>query len=267
MATVTVKPILKEARLGLEKRNLTRYPGTKYYVEAMWDDQYNKRRIAIPEQEQAELEKTLNVSLDSRSDFWESYRVALEDKINTFDTSNPKHALAIHVMRSSPYVANSEDEMSGGKWPEAIYVMNSPEEEISAKLDKTERKLEAFRRLNDLTPTKRKWVATSIFYKSFENMSNENTPKVLLSDYIEKGKKEVENFLDVTASKDEVLEADYLLTVFTIHNVLRKSGDRFMRGDTEYASSKQAAIDKLVSPTKQEERMQMELELKAKTNK
>lgn len=266
MAEIIVKPIDKKSgRLGLEKYKLNRFPGTKFMIEALVNERTGLRDTGLSKEDEVRLGNELGEDLSPKSEFWDTQagKVALEDKEHKFSTENPKDQLFISLLKANKYVANSEQEFREGKYPDAKYIIYNQESEAKAKLGRIETKRRAYAKLDKMKPELKKWLATVIVNKSFENL-NQDTIDVTLGEYIESGDKYVNSFLDIAAIPVERIESLYLIKLGVMKNVLRKSGTLFMRGDKEIGFNEESAIDWMCSPVNQDQKLQIEKEIQSK---
>lgn len=265
MAYVQVRPIIKEgSNTGLEKYGLSRSPGSAFFIEALVDPRTGGRKTGLTEEEVKDLSKKLNEDLSPFSPYWDSYRIEMKDKILTLDTESPIDYVKLSVLKSSKYVAPSRTAYSTGQAPEALFIIYDSHEEVRTEKTGLERMLKANSELAKMLPTKRKWIATSIFNKSYENM-DVDSPLVDLGRFIQdKPTKSIPEFLKWIDKSEVRLEGEYLIKLGVIYHALRKSGDRYMRGDVEIGRDIESAIDYITSPSRQDNRMQIENEIAAK---
>lgn len=268
MSYIQVKAIdRKEPKLGLEKYGLTRSPGSGFYIEALADPRTGARATGLTTEEATTLGRQINEDLSPFSPFWDSFRVKLEDKTLVLDLDAPVDYIKYSVLKQSKYVAPTLSGWRAGQFPEALFIIHDQKEEIKVEKTILEKSMKAAADISLMLPTKRKWLATSMFKKSYENMGSAefDGPFVDLSRYVKESNTNVNTFLDRWMVKsDERLEAEYLVNLGIIYNALRKSGDIIKRGDNELGHNMEAAIDYLTSPMKQETRMQIENEIASK---
>lgn len=261
---VQVRPIDKgDVKLGLEKYNLTRSPGSGFYIEALVNPRTSLRDTGLTAEDATRLGKAIGEDLTPTSPYWDSFRIKIEDKTLVLDLDSAVDQVRYAVLRANKYVANSETEWRNGLWPDATVIIINPDEEVKVKGAVYERKKQAISRLDAMLPSKQKWFATAMFRKTYENMLAPAASNDIMA-FIETSGKNVDTWLEWMKKSDERIEAEYLLNLGVIYNVLRLSSQRYMRGDTEIGFNLQNAIDYILSPSRQDVRLQIENEIASK---
>jgi hypothetical protein len=138
-STVYVKPIIKEKWHDLKSLGRAKFQGTHDTLVALYDPTLGKLATGLDHEDEERLGKSLGVNLTSVSsnEFWQDFKIKLEDKTMMFNPNKPNDELQIHLLKASSIVANSQKEYVAGKWPGAKYVIYDEQDEVELKLEKS----------------------------------------------------------------------------------------------------------------------------------
>ena len=123
---VYVKPIIKERWHGLHKQGRAKFQGTSDVIQPVYDSSIGRLATGLTTEDAERLGKTLGADLtpNSGNEFWQTFKVKLEDKTTIYDLSIPLQEIQVAVLKASKYIANSQKEHENGKWPNAKYVIH-----------------------------------------------------------------------------------------------------------------------------------------------
>lgn len=159
------------------------------------------------------------------SEFWENYKIALEDRINFFDIDNAWKELDVFVLKNLSEVATSPNEMH--KKPNARYVIYEASQEVEKNAKIAEVKTEAVILLASLTPEYKKDLCR-VFDKQIANFTDGAINSVLF-DFINNAPKGAERFLEVTKAPKERVKVESLIKEALNVDALRNAGGSIVR--------------------------------------
>lgn len=114
----------------------------------------NGFNTGLSKTQQAELEKELGYEegqLAPHSPFWKEYGVTITDKPLYLNLDNPQDQLDYSIIKASPRVSNSANEMS--KWPKAEYVIHNKEEDAQLENETIDVEARAIHDFMELSPS------------------------------------------------------------------------------------------------------------------
>ena len=114
-------------------------------------------QTGLSAEEARELEKKLGFeegTLAPHSIYWKEYSVALTDRPLHMNLENPQDQLDYALLKASPRVANSLNELS--KWPKAEYVIYDKEEDAKRENEFIDGEARAMHQFVELTPNEQR---------------------------------------------------------------------------------------------------------------
>jgi hypothetical protein len=197
---------------------------------------------------------------------------ALNDGATMLDLGKMDDLLGYYVALDSNYVANSESEWRGNKWPKATHYIALENESEMIKYQRTNFKSNAFAKLHDkaLTPTYQRKIAVILnLINAVHKPTNEHLHNLyynLIDLATERTRKDVQRFIELVdniATKDGriKLEALYLLQcgLDTRTIVNRKGTYTWIRpeGSIDIGYRLEDALDYLLDPKKDKELIEL----------
>ena len=203
---------------------------------------------------QIELEKDLGYDkgeLSSHSEFWKKYAITMTERPLTLDLENPQDQLDYELIKQSPRVANSINELAN--WPKAEYVVFNQEEEAlneNKTIDAEARAIHKFMELD--ANEKRSYL--KLLGKAASNMSDPVVRNVLFKI----AKNEPTAFNKISDMEDY---ASRLLVYDLISNkIIQVKGGHYTYNDLSLGHGEEKAARFLEDPHNQE----LKIALKAK---
>lgn len=244
--TITVKP--RELgpgvlRMGLAKFHKTRADGTKDniripgdrqngfklplndFIPNPWFAEGGKEPEKITNKEYYEKRLGTGVDLSINSEFWESFKISLEDHVNFFDMDNARKELEVFVLRHSSLVANSPNELH--LKPNARYVIYEESQEVEKKAKVAEIQMEAIGILSGLTPDYKRDLCR-VLGKDITNFTD-GTVNSVLFEFITTAPKGPTRFIEVVGKPKERVKVESLIKEALKVDALRNVGGAIRR--------------------------------------
>lgn len=201
---VTVKKLTKENWHGKTGKEDFSRPRT---ITALVDGSTGKYKTGLTDEEAIEYGKLLGVSLSNifninkPHEFFDSPagKVRLESATTTLNLNNPRDYVKYCILKESPLVANSQEELDSGFFPEALYIMFNEEGEEKIKLSRIEKRRLATKELFSLDSATKRQIVRILSEKSTRGKS-EKFVEIEIDSIIEN---KTEEFLALISSKDK----------------------------------------------------------------
>ena len=258
---VYVKPIIKERWHGLHKQGRAKFQGTSDVIQPVYDSSIGRLATGLTTEDAERLGKTLGADLtpNSGNEFWQTFKVKLEDKTTIYDLSIPLQEIQVAVLKASKYIANSQKEHENGKWPNAKYVIHDEKQEIQKKARGAEVKAKAVTMFSKLTHAKRVDLL-KIFGKAASNVS-EDFSYSQLYEIVEDDPK---RFMEVAGAKPEMIKIKSLIFDLEGKGILRTKGTAYLYNDQQVGFDYEDTVSYLMSPKNQELLVKLTDDLKAR---
>lgn len=246
---VYVKPIIKERWHGLHKLGRAKFQGTADVIQAVYDKTIGTLATGLDQEQRDRLSKAMGIDLNplSTNEYWQEFKVKLEDKTMIFDTKIPFQELQISVLRASNLVANSQKEHDAGRWPDAKYVIYDEQQEVEKEAKTAEVKAQAVGVFSKLSPSKRLDIL-KIFGKATNNTSEDFT-YARLYEILEEDPK---RFTEVASAKPEEIKVKALVFDLETKGILRTKGAAYLYNDQQIGFDYDDTVTYLMNPKNQE---------------
>lgn len=201
---VTIKKIDSKKWHGKKGKEDFSRPKT---ITALVDGSTGRYRTGLNNEETKKYGEALGINLsdffniNKPHEFWDSPagKVRLENGTTTLNLDNPRDYVKYCILKESALVANSEEELEAGLYPNAVYVMFNEEGEEKIKLSKIERKREAMKELFSLDLGTKKQIVRILSEKSTRGKSD-NFVDIEIDAIIEN---KPDEFLDLVRNTDK----------------------------------------------------------------
>jgi len=258
---VYVKPIIKERWHGLHKQGRAKFQGTADVIQPIYDTTIGTLATGLAEKDQERLGKTLGIDLSpvSTNEYWNNFKIKLEDKTQIYDSRVPLQELQISVLKASKFIANSQKELDAGKWPSAKYVIYDEASEIEKEAVAAEVKAKASKLFSDLSPAKRLSLL-KIFGKASDNVTDDFSYAKLYEIVEEEPKR----FIEVASMKAEEIKIKALIFDLETKGILRTKGTSYLYNDQQVGFDYDNTVEYLLNPKNQELLVKLTDDLKAR---
>lgn len=225
---VEIKPIDdKSGWLDMQKDQSFKRPVT---IEALVDNEKGIYVTGLDETDQKKYSKMIGIDLSNKLQyengniaehaFYHSKigRIKLENNTMIFNTENPIDYVKYALMKASPFVANSINEID--HFPEATHYISSEEEEVELKANKLAIRNTCILEAAKLTPAEKASVVSILSTKTIKNRSD-NFIDVEINNIIDE---KPEEFLKtIKLDKQELSVRSNILDALR-RNILTKEG-------------------------------------------
>lgn len=196
---------------------------------------------------QAQFEKDLRLSDDAlnpvvTNEYWGNFNIKLEDGPNIFHRTSPLDMLKVLVLKNHPAVAESESEIT----PDSQFYILDEALESSKKASKTDLKVKAYLRLNDMSPSEQRQ-----FLKLFGKGGIDMSDKDVYSELGELIEKNTESFLIKSDFSKEKVNITAFIFDLVQYGVLRLRGSHYFDVDTNVGNL-ETLRNTLLAPEKQD---------------
>jgi hypothetical protein len=258
---VYVKPIIKERWHGLHKQGRAKFQGTADVIQPVYDTNTGTLATGLSIKDQERLTKQLGVDLSpvSSNEYWNNFKIKLEDKTQIYDERIPLQELQISVLKASKFVANSQKELDEGHWPSAKYVIYDEKGEIQKEAVEAEVKAKANKLFSDLSPAKRLSLL-KIFGKASDNVSDDFS-YARLYEIVENDPK---RFIEVASMKPAEINTKALIFDLENKGILRTKGTAYLYNDQQVGFDYDNTVEYLLNPKNQELLVKLTDDLKAR---
>ncbi len=259
---VYVKPIIKEKWHGLDKLGRAKFQGTYDTIMALYDPNLGRLATGLEPEDEKRLGQSLGTDLTSSSqnEYWEDFKIKLEDKTMIFDTVKPIDELQVKMMKASNMVANSQKEYSEGKWPTAKYVIYDEKDEVEAEAKEIEKEAQAMQIFTKLTHQKR-CDLLKVFGKAAigitEDFSYTNLYKVMNDNPTK--------FIKVASEKPENIKVKALVFDLEHKGIFRRKGTAYLYNDQQVGFDFEDTVLNLLNPKQQEMLVKLKGDLEARS--
>lgn len=146
---IEVRPIKRQKWHNLSEKDDFARPFT---IEALIDPSTHRYATGLNEADRIRLEGITGYDLSDKFDpqtphpFWSSAaaRVRLENGANLFDISIPINEIKYCLMKASKFIANSQEELEKGEFPDAKFILFDEKREVEAKAKQLEIKKQVY---------------------------------------------------------------------------------------------------------------------------
>lgn len=181
---------------------------------------------------------------------WDSpqMKISLHNKTMFFNKNKVEDYIKICIMRSSKFVANSQEEYDKGYFPEATHVIHDEAVNVEEKASKIEIRNKALLSASKLSNDKKINVILALGGKNLKNQSS----NMIITELDNLVMKDPEAFLRVEKRKPEELSALGLVYNCLDKNILRKEGPKILYMDDLVGYTIEEAVSYLCDPTNQQ---------------
>lgn len=261
MSIVTVKPIRRDKWHGQTGEKDFDRP---FVLEALVDSQTNRYATGLKPEDRIRLEKATGYNLDDTfipgefNTFWNSAaaRISLEqaDKsTNLFNLTKPIDEIKYHILLSSKYVANSQEEYEAGLWPEAKFIIYNEEAEMAHKAKKMQLEEDVINKLSKLDIKEQADLVLLLKQISVKNQSPEYI-KVKLGEAVKEAGYEV--VLEKLGQTKAYRSTEALIIEAANRHILTKKGNVYYFFDT-FLGEIGSTIDFLLDAKNQQIKIQI----------
>jgi hypothetical protein len=256
---VYVKPIVRERWHGLHNIGRSKFEGTADVIQVLYDSKTGKLATGLDSDDESRLGSSLGQNLATTSDFWETFKVKLEDKTMIFDMAIPLHELQLKVLKASKFCANSQKEMDQGLWPSAKYVIYDESLEVEKQAAAVQVKAQAIAIFSELSP-QRKIDILKIFGRSVENNSD-NFVYAKLYEIVEG---ETQEFIRVASMKPAEIKVRSMVFDLEKTGILRRKGTAYLYNDQQIGFDYDNTVEHLLDPKQQELLIKLKTDLEVR---
>lgn len=259
---VYVKPIIKERWHGLHKQGRAKFQGTSDVIQPIFDSSIGRLATGLSEEEAKRLGNTLGTDLapNSRNEYWNNFKIKLEDKTTIFDERIPIQELQVKVLKASKYIANSQKEYDLGEWPNAKYVIYDEKSEVEKEARTAEVKAKAIIMFSKLTHSKRVDLL-----KIFGRAADSATEEFSYARLYELVEEDSKRFIEVAGTKPEEIKVKALIFDLEKTGILRTKGAAYLYNDQQIGFDYDNTVEYLLHPKNQELFIKLSDDLKART--
>ena len=262
MAIIEVKPIEKEKWYKNEKANFIIRP---IKLQCAIDPKTRKYAFPATEDEIKDLQERTGFNLDLNfkvgqvHEFFDSEisHVQLQYGSNFFDTDNPLDLIKLYILKGNDLVANSMEEYLNNKYPNAKFVIYSPNEEEEIKASKQSLRRNAIVEMTKLTTDKKLNYALILSGKDYSKQSVD-VIDLKLEEIIQE---KPEAFLNLLNRKNEDVVVETIILKLIYSRILMREGTIIKYGDLIIGADMPSAIKFLQSPKNQVLRLQLQEKL------
>ena len=256
---VYVKPIVRERWHGLHNIGRSKFEGTADVIQVLYDSKTGKLATGLDSDDESRLGSSLGQDLDGNSDFWNTFKVKLEDKTMIFDVTIPLHELQLKVLKASKFCANSQKELDRGDWPYAKYVIYDESLEVEKQAAAVQVKAQAIAIFSELSP-QRKIDILKIFGRSVENNSD-NFVYAKLYEIVEG---ETQEFIRVASMKPAEIKVRSMVFDLEKTGILRRKGTAYLYNDQQVGFDYDNTVEHLLDPKQQELLIKLKTDLEVR---
>jgi len=203
-----------------------------------------------------ELEKTLNIDLSPKSDFWKTFNVFLGDRDIILDTSIPEQKLKYYFLRSHKNVALGLNDRK----PSANYILMQAEEEAKEQNTKARTKRKAIAEFDKLTVNEMRKALRLYNYNS-----TNTSPEVVESTLFKLVEEDPNKFLILWVNNKNK-DTQFLIEEACAKGVLRKNKTVYKYGTDIIGYTLDEAIDYLNNPEQNDLKLGIKAQLQNKEN-
>lgn len=226
MAIVQVKPIKRDRWHGKSGKESFSRP---VKIDASVDPSTGKYAVKLTDEEleklatQTKYDLSLEFIAGVIHPFWGTQlgRVKLEHGTNIFNTTQPLDMIRVGVLKASPLVANSQEELENGLYPDALFVIFDEAEEIEVKAKKSALRRKALGLINTLSANKKNEIVQIVLGISTKGQSNDYVD-LKFEEAIEKAGPE--KVIGIAEREAKVNNIHSLVLEAIAKNILRKEG-------------------------------------------
>lgn len=203
-------------------------------------------KTGLDEKEARELEKALGYdrgTLAPHSDFWKEYAVTLTDRPLHLDLSNPQDLLDYALIKMSPRIANSVNELN--KWPKAEYVVYDKEEDAKKENESIDAEAKAIHQYMELSVSERRDYL-KLLGKASANISDAVVNNVLFKI----AKNDPTEFNRISSMSD--FKSRILVYNLISNKIVTVKGGHYFYGDVSLGHGEEDAARYLDDPHNQE---------------
>ena len=258
---IIVKPIVKEKWHGLHKLGRSKFQDTTETIQPLYDTKIGGLATGLSEEDEKRLSVAVGTSLDNHSgnEYWQEFKVKLEDKSMFFDTSIPIQELQLKVLKASKFVANSQKELDAGKWPEAKYVIYDQKDELEKEAATVGNKARAVQVFAKLSPSKK--VDLLKVYGKYTENSNEDFVYTKLYEIVEA---DPINFVQTANMSASEIKVRALIFDLEKKGIFRRKGTAYLYNDQQVGFDYEDTVDHLLDPKSQELLVKLKTTLEAR---
>ena len=258
---VYVKPIVRERWHGLHNIGRSKFEGTADVIQVLYDSKTGKLATGLEPDDETRLGSSLGKDLTNSpsNEFWQTFKVKLEDKTMIFDTGIPLHELQLKVLKASKFCANSQKEMDKGLWPAAKYVIYDESLEVEKQAAAVQLKAQAIAIFSELSP-QRKIDILKIFGRSVDNNSD-NFVYAKLYEIVEN---ETQEFIRVSSMKPAEIKVRSMVFDLEKTGILRRKGTAYLYNDQQVGFDYDSTVDHLLDPKQQELLIKLKTDLEVR---
>ena len=256
---VYVKPIVRERWHGLHNIGRSKFEGTADVIQVLYESKTGKLATGLDSDDESRLGSSLGQDLDNNSDFWNTFKVKLEDKTMIFDMAIPLHELQLKVLKASKFSANSQKELDRGDWPYAKDVIYDESLEVEKQAAAVQVKAQAIAIFSELSP-QRKIDILKIFGRSVENNSD-NFVYAKLYEIVEG---ETQEFIRVASMKPAEIKVRSMVFDLEKTGILRRKGTAYLYNDQQVGFDYDNTVEHLLDPKQQELLIKLKTDLEVR---
>ena len=257
---VYVKPIVRKKWHGLNELGRSKFQDTSDVLMALYDSRIGKMATGLDQDDEVRLGSALGADLSSSSEYWETFKVKLKDQTMIFNTSIPLQELQVKLLQASKFVANSQREIDGGKWPQAKYVIYNETQELEKEANAVEFKAKAVELFNKLSSEKKEDLL-KIYGKFVENSSRDFV-YTRLFEIVDNNPVE---FMKTATLTPEEIKIRALIFDLERTGILRRKNAAYLYNDQQLGFDFDNTVEVLLDPMKQELLVKLKSDLEART--
>jgi len=153
---IKIKPIEKTRWHGKEGKESFSQPSK---IKALYDPTNGRYATGLSEKDKERLEKITGFNLsdffnpNEPHEFWDSDAATVTLPNHTFvlNLEIPLDEIKYNILKASKFIANSEQDLQDGLYPEATHIIFDETEQVRIKATKVQQKLEVYKRVLKLS--------------------------------------------------------------------------------------------------------------------
>ena len=258
---VIVKPIVKEKWHGLHKLGRAKFQDTSETIQPLFDSKIGGLATGLSEEDEGRLSSAVGTSLSNNQDneYWQEFKIKLEDKSMFFDTTIPIQELQLKVLKASKFVANSQKELEEGLWPEAKYVIYDQKDELEKEAATVENKAKAVQVFAKLSPSKK--VDLLKVYGKYTEDSSEDFVYTKLYEIVEESPMD---FIQTAGMSASEIKVRALIFDLEKKGIFRRKGTAYLYNDQQVGFDYEDTVGHLLDPKSQELLVKLKTTLEAR---
>ena len=246
---VIVKPIIKERWHGLHKIGRAKFQDTTDTFQPLFDRSIGGLATGLDKEDEKRLGGAVGADLNNApsNEYWQNFKIKLEDKTMFFDTNIPLQELQLKVLQASRFVANSQKELDDGLWPSAKYVIYDEKDEMEKQATEVSNKAKAVEVFSKLAPSKKNDLLK--VYGNFVENSSEDWVYTKLYEIVEDNPID---FIKTASMNSKEIGVRALIFDLERMGIFRRKGAAYLYNDQQVGFDYDDTVDNLLNPKAQE---------------